>query len=143
MSFLKNLFDEAGSKAGRAIGNKLFPKSTDYVRIGELNGNTAEQARKIAMAQNEAEQERMAAQLVADMLREVLNIRFDANNMNHNIEALAQLDAIIEGLPNRFNRTDDDDRIYKAAKAKIKTGIALCRSIDPNNKALAYFAEKY
>jgi hypothetical protein len=95
------------------------------------------------MAQNEAEQERMAAQLVADMLREVLNIRFDANNMNHNIEALAQLDAIIEGLPNRFNRTDDDDRIYKAAKAKIKTGIALCRSIDPNNKALAYFAEKY
>ena len=131
MSFLKNLFDEAGSKAGRAIGNKLFPKSTDYVRIGELNGNTAEQARKIAMAQNEAEQERMAAQLVADMLREVLNIRFDANNMNHNIEALAQLDAIIEGLPN------------KAAKAKIKTGIALCRSIDPNNKALAYFAEKY
>lgn len=143
MSFLKNLFDEAGSKAGRAIGNKLFPKSTDYVRIGELNGNTAEQARKIAMAQNEAEQERMAALLVADMLREVLNIRFDANNMNHNIEALAQLDAIIEGLPNRFNRTDDDDRIYKAAKAKIKTGIALCRSIDPNNKALAYFAEKY
>lgn len=143
MSFLKNLFDEAGSKAGRAIGNKLFPKSTDYVRIGELNGNTAEQARKIAMAQNEAEQERMAAQLVADMLREVLNIRFDANNKNHNIEALAQLDAIIEGLPNRFNRTDDDDRIYKAAKAKIKTGIALCRSIDPNNKALAYFAEKY
>lgn len=143
MSFLKNLFDEAGSKAGRAIGNKLFPKSTDYVRIGELNGNTAEQARKIAMAQNEAEQERMAAQLVADMLREVLNIRFDANNMNHNIEALAQLDAIIEGLPNRFNRTDDDDRIYKAAKAKIKSGIALCRSIDPNNKALAYFAEKY
>lgn len=143
MSFLKNLFDEAGSKAGRAIGNKLFPKSTDYVRIGDLNGNTEEQARKIAMAQNEAEQERMAAQLVADMLREVLNIRFDANNMNHNIEALAQLDAIIEGLPNRFNRTDDDDRIYKAAKAKIKTGIALCRSIDPNNKALAYFAEKY
>jgi hypothetical protein len=143
MGFLKNMFNEAGSKAGRAIGNKLFPKSTDYVRIGELNGNTAEQARKIAMAQNEAEQERMAAQLVADMLREVLNIRFDANNMNHNIEALAQLDAIIEGLPNRFNRTDDDDRIYKAAKAKIKTGIALCRSIDPNNKALAYFAEKY
>ena len=143
MGFLKNMFNEAGSKAGRAIGNKLFPKSTDYVRIGELNGNTAEQARKIAMAQNEAEQERMAAQLVADMLREVLNIRFDANNMNHNIEALAQLDAIIEGFPNRFNRTDDDDRIYKAAKAKIKTGIALCRSIDPNNKALAYFAEKY
>ncbi len=143
MGFLKNMFNEAGSKASRAIGNKLFPKSTDYVRIGELNGNTAEQARKIAMAQNEAEQERMAAQLVADMLREVLNIRFDANNMNHNIEALAQLDAIIEGLPNRFNRTDDDDRIYKAAKAKIKTGIALCRSIDPNNKALAYFAEKY
>ena len=143
MSFLKNLFDEAGSKAGRAIGNKLFPKSTDYVRIGELNGNTAEQARRIAEAESEADCQRMVAQLLVDMMREIMETRFDANDMNHNIEALAQLDAIIEGLPNRFNRTDDDDRIYKAAKAKIKTGIALCRSIDPNNKALAYFAEKY
>ena len=57
MSFLKNLFDEAGNKAGRAIGNALFYNSTDYVRLGDLNGNSSEAIR----AKSEAEQERIAA----------------------------------------------------------------------------------
>lgn len=57
MSFLKNLFDEAGNKVGRAIGNALFSNSTDYVRLGDLNGNSSEAIR----AKSEAEQERIAA----------------------------------------------------------------------------------
>lgn len=36
MGFFKNMFNEAGKKTGSAIGNRLFPKYTDYVRIGEL-----------------------------------------------------------------------------------------------------------
>ena len=51
--------------------------------------------------------------------------------------------AIIEGLPNRFNRSIDELRIYKAAVAKIKSGIVLCRAKDPRNTALAYFVEQY
>lgn len=139
MGFLKNLFDEAGSKAGRAIGNKLFPKSTDYIRLGDLNGNSEEAMRE----QAKAERERVEAELKADIMREVMGLRFDAYDMDRNIEVLSQLDAIIEGLPNRFNRSIDEQRIYKAALAKMKAGIALCRAKDPGNKALAYFADKY
>jgi len=51
--------------------------------------------------------------------------------------------ANIEGLLNRFNRSIGEQRIYKVAIAKIKSGIALCRAKDPGNKALAYYADKY
>ena len=143
MGFLKNLFDEAGSKAGRAIGNKLFPRSTDYVRLGDLDGNTTERAIEIAEAQSEAEQERIAAQLLADKVRFVMELEFKASDVDHNLNVLAQLETIMESLPRRFDRTYEEQRLYKAALAKMKAGIALCRAKDPDNSALAYFADKY
>ena len=139
MGFLKNLFDEAGSKAGRAIGNKLFPRSTDYVRLGDLDGNSSEAIR----AQSQAEQERIAAQLLADKMRFVMDLDFNASDIDHNLNVLAQLETIIESLPRRFDRSYEEQRLYKAALAKMKAGIALCRAKDPDNEALAYFAEKY
>ena len=48
------MFNEAGSKAVRAIGNKLFSKSIDYVRLVDLNGNSARTAMEIAEAQSKA-----------------------------------------------------------------------------------------
>ena len=143
MGFLKNMFDEAGSKAGRAIGNKLFPKSTDYVRLGDLNGNSTEAARKVVEAQSEAELERIAAQLFADKMRMVLEMKFDMNDMDGNLNALAQLAAIMDSLPSRFDRTDEEKQLYNAAKSKMKAGLALCNAKDPHNAALAYFQEKY
>lgn len=143
MGFLKNLFDEAGNKAGRAIGNALFPNSTDYVRLGDLNGNSAQNAREIAEAHAEAEKERIAAQLLADKMRFVMELEFKASDVDHNLNVLAQLESIMESLPRRFDRSYDEQRLYKAALAKMKAGIALCRSKDPDNEALAYFADKY
>ena len=139
MGFLKNLFDEAGSKTGRAIGNALFPNSTDYVRLGDLNGNSSNAIR----AQSEAEQEAIAAQLLADKMRFVMDLDFKASDIDHNLNVLAQLETIMESLPRRFDRSDEEQRLYKAALAKMKAGIALCRAKDPDNKALAYFADKY
>ena len=139
MGFLKNLFDEAGSKTGKAIGNKLFPNSTDYIRLGDLNGNSSE----AIMAQSEAEQERIAAQLLADKMRFVMELDFRASDIDHNLNVLAQLETILESLPRRFDRSDEEQRLYKAALAKMKAGIALCRAKDPDNKALAYFVNKY
>lgn len=132
MGFLKNMFNEAGSKAGRAIGNKLFPRSTDYYRIGELNGNSSVDAEDV-----------IEAQLLADKMRFVMDLNFNASDIYHNLSILAQLETILESLPRRFNRSDDEQRLYKAALAKMKAGIALCRSKDPENEALAYFADKY
>ena len=143
MGFFRNMFDEAGSKAGRAIGNKLFPKSTDYVRIGDLDGNSTERAREMIEAQSDAEQERIAAQLSADTMRMVLNLQFDMRDMDHNLNVLTQLATIIDSLPSRFNRTDEEKRIYKTAKAKMEAGLVICKSKDPHNQALAYFEEKY
>ncbi len=143
MGFLRNMLNEAGSKAGRAIGNKLFPKSTDYVRMGDLNGNSTERAIEVVEAQRDAEMLKIAAQLFADKMRLVMELEFVASDMDHNLNALAQLDTIMESLPGRFERSYDDQQLYKAALAKMKAGIALCRAKDPSNTALAYFANKY
>lgn len=143
MGFLRNLFDEAGSKAGRAIGNKLFPKSTDYIRLGDLDGNSARSAREIAEAQSEAERERIAAQLLADKTRLVMELQFKVSDIDHNLNVLAQLDTVIESLPRRFDRSYEEQQLYKAAVAKIKSGLAICKSSSVRNSALAYFQEKY
>ena len=143
MGFLKNMFDEAGSKAGRAIGNKLFPNSTDYVRLGDLNGNSVRNAREIAEAQYEAESERIEAELLADKMRLALSLQFDMNDMDHNINVLAQLAAIMDSLPSWFDRSDEEKRVFKTAKSKMKAGLNICRAKDPHNPALAYFEEKY
>ncbi|MCR5037326.1 MAG: hypothetical protein K6A73_08410 [Bacteroidales bacterium] len=143
MGFFRNMFNEAGSKAGRAIGNKLFPKSTDYIRIGDLDGSSSERAREMIEVQSDAEQERIAAQLSADTMRMVLNLQFDVRNMDHNLNVLTQLATIIDSLPSWFNRTEEEKRIYKTAKAKMQAGLVICKSKDPNNPTLAYFEEKY
>ncbi|MBQ8957107.1 MAG: hypothetical protein IJ057_01175 [Bacteroidales bacterium] len=143
MGFFRNLFDEFGTKTGSAIGNALFPNSTDYVRLGDLNGNTVQNAREIAAAQSEAEQERIEAQLVADKMRTVLCLQFDMNDMDHNLNVLTQLAAIMDSLPSWFNRSDEEKRVYKTAKSKMKAGLRICKTKDPNNLALNYFEEKY
>lgn len=137
------MFDEAGSKAGRAIGNKLFPNSTDYVRLGDLNGNTIANAQEIAEAQSEAEQERIEAQLLADKMRLVLGLQFDARDMDHNLNVLAQLAAVLDSLPSWLDRSEEEKRIHKAAKSKMKAGLKICKAYHPNNPALEYFEEKY
>lgn len=143
MGFFSNMFNEAGSKAGRAIGNKLFPKSTDYVRLGDLDGNTGQTTREVIEAQSDAEHERIAAQLSADTMRMVLNLQFDMHDMDHNLNVLTQLATIIDSLPSRFNRTEEEKHIYKTAKAKMEAGLNICKSKDPHNSALKYFEEKY
>ena len=143
MGFLKNMFNEAGSKAGRAIGNKLFPNSTDYVRLGDLNGNTAQSAREIAEAQAEAERERIEAQLVADKMRMVLSLQFDMNDMDHNLNVLTQLAAVMDSLPSWINRSDEEKQVFKTAKSKMKAGLRICRAKDPTNPAWGYFEEQY
>ena len=143
MGFFRNVFDEAGSKVGRAIGNLLFPNSTDYVRIGDLNGNSAEQARQIAEAQVEAEQERIEAQLLADKMRLVLSLQFDMNDMDHNLNVLTQLAAVMDSFPSWFRRTEEERRVFNAAESKMKVGLNICRAKDPRNPTLAYFEEKY
>ena len=87
--------------------------------------------------------ERIAAQLLADKMRFVMELYFKASDMDHNLNVLAQLETILESLPRRFDRSYEEQQLYKATLAKMKAGIALCRSKDPDNEALAYFVDKY
>ena len=72
-----------------------------------------------------------------------MELEFKASDVDHNLNVLAQLETVMESLPRRFDRTYEEQRLYKAALAKMKADIALCRAKDPHNSALAYFADKY
>ena len=144
MGFLGNMLSEAGKKAGRAIGNSLWGNKTDYVRLGDLNGDSVENAREAARIQAQADEERIENELLADQMRHVMELNFSSTNVDHNINVLAELDSIMESLPSlAWNRSDAEKKIYKAAKAKLMTGIDICLSKDPGNRIVRRIAEKY
>ena len=117
MGFFKSLFDEAGKKTGSAIGNKLFPNSTDYIRLGELGGDP---------------EERLAAEQNAYIERD----------LDHNINVLTQISAILDSIPAWVYRSDLEQKIYKMAKSKMESGVAICKRIDPNSEIVKHFESK-
>ena len=140
MGFFGNMINEAGKKAGRAIGNSLWGNKTDYVRIGDLEGNS----RKDALMQADLEEKRMEQQLLADQMRHVMELNFSSTDLDHNINVLAELDSILESLPSlSWNRSDDEKKLHKAAKAKLMLGIEICLEKDPGNRIVRRIAEKY
>lgn len=144
MGFLGNMLSEAGKKAGRAIGNSLWGNKTDYVRLGDLNGNSVENAREAARIQAEADEKRIENELVADQIRHVMELNYSSTNINHNINVLAELDSILASLPTLpWNRSDAEKKLHKTAKAKIMMGIEICLSKEPNNPIVRRIADKY
>ena len=139
MGFFKSLLDEAGKKTGSAIGNTLFRKSTDYHRIGRFEDDLEEQLE----AEQEAFRERMEMEQAASLMQSVLNYQFDARDLEHNIAVLTQLDAIIDALPARIFRSEMEQKVYKMAKSKIQSGIAISKRIAPGSQTIAYFENKY
>ena len=140
MGFFKSLLDEAGKKTGSAIGNKLFKHSTDYVRLGDLDGDSFQDR---IDAEREAAKERIELESQAAQLRELLRIQFDPHNIEYNIIALTQISAILDSLPTRLSRSEMEQKIFKMASSKIKTGIEICKSIDPDNRVVKHFESKY
>ena len=139
MGFFKSLLDEAGKKTGSAIGNKLFPKSTDYVRIGDLGKSQEERL----AADREAQTERLEMEQQTVLMQELLRLHFDSTDLEHNISVLTQISSIIDSLPVRLYRTETEQKIYKMAKSKMESGIAICKRIDPNNSVVSFFEGKY
>ena len=72
-----------------------------------------------------------------------MELQFKVSDIDHNLNVLAQLDTVVESLPRRFDRSYEEQQLYKAAVAKIKSGLAICKSSGARNSALAYFEEKY
>ena len=139
MGFFKNMFDEAGRKTGKAIGNKLFPKSTDYIRIGDLGDDRKEQLEM----ELEAQQDRLKMEHQNGLMQSLLQIHFDTKDIDNNIEGLTKVAAILDSLPSRLERDQMDNKVYKMAKSMMSSGIAICKSINPNNAIVKHFESKY
>lgn len=140
MGFFKNMFNEAGKKTGSAIGNRLFPKYTDYVRIGELGVDPQERfSKEIMLAE-----ERMELEHNSNIMQSLLELKFDGNNLEHNIGVLTQIAAIIDSLPSLYiRRTEPEDKVYKMAKSMMNSGVTICKAIDPHNSVIEFFENKY
>lgn len=139
MVFFKNMLDEARRKTGSAIGNRLFKKSTDYIRVGELDGSSSRQSRtgQMILMRRQAKMDRQT-----ELMNEVLRMDFDARDIRQNLAVLAQLASVLDSLPNRFNRSDFEQEIFKMAKSKMESGIVICKSIDRRNTAIMHFENK-
>lgn len=139
MGFFKSLFDEAGKKTGSAIGNKLFPKSTDYIRLGELGKNKAS-----IEEERETQQELLEAEHQSSLQQQLLHVHFDSQDIDYNVSLLTQIAAVLDSLPKwSIHRTEMEQKTHKMAKSLMQSGIAICKRIDPNNPIVALFDGKY
>ena len=141
MSFFRNLLDEAGRKTGSAIGNRLFPKYTDYIRLGSTPGTDDEDRLE---EERESAKERLDMQQQANIQQSLLRFQFDAYDLDHNIAVLTHIAAIIDSLPSWPGwRSEYEDRTLKMAKSLMRSGIEISKRIDSSNPIIAQFDSKY
>ena len=77
-----------------------------------------------------------------ELMNQVLRMDFDSGDPQQNLAVLAQQASIIDSLPSRFNRTDFEQQVFKMAKSKMESGIAICKAIDRHNSAIPHFESK-
>ena len=158
MGFFDNLADEAGKKTGKAIGNKLFGRYADDVRIGygEIGDNGAASAKaEVKKTKIEAKEKRKDLKLqekfnvknnLRQQINEIQSIAFDTQNVKANINALMQLSSIIESInEDELGSSWDEDentlqkKLLDSAQSKLKMGLNLCKAIDPADPSIAMF----
>lgn len=141
MGFFKNMKDEAGKKAGKAIGNAVFGSlgADQTVNVNARGGGSTSDAdyEKRALERMRIEQANKEQRDI--QLQDIVTVTFDADNPNSIIQVLtviaAQIDAWIKN-PGKFKRH------LEAATSKFDMGIAILRSSDPSNAMLTYFMDK-
>lgn len=158
MGFLSNMADEAGKKTGKAIGNKLFGRYADDVRIGygEIGDNGAASAKaEVKKTKIEAKERRKDLKLqekfnvknnLRQQINEIQSIAFDTQNVKANINALMQLSSIIESInEDELGSSWDEEentlqqKLLDSAQSKLMMGINLCKAIDPTDSTIAMF----
>ena len=150
--------DEAGKKTGKAIGNKLFGRYADDVRIGygEIGDNGANSAKaEVKKSKIEAKERRKDLKLqekfnvknnLRQQIAEIQSFAFDTQSVKANINALMQLSSIIESIDeDELGSSWDEDentlqkKLLDSAQSKLNLGINLCKSIDPTDPSIAIF----
>ena len=155
MGFLKNMFNEAGTKTGKAIGNKLFGSYANDLNIG-ISGSQDVSAKdevqatmKIEMVRARHEKELQELQYAQQRDKEqrarelqiedeIMNIEF-GNDKDDTIAKLAKLLSILKSNSNTNYKTVN---ILELAKTKFDIGLALLRSMDPGNSMIPFFDDQ-
>lgn len=150
MGFIDNLGNEFGKKTGKALGNKLYGKHADDVRLGsrsEINANINSSSSVSTVKQREEEleyleekerlrQETLKLEQDNKVLNDIINVEFNPQDKEGIIKDLTMLSANVDVLLKESNKNK------VAAKSKFEAGLAMLNSIDPQNPMISYFVSK-
>lgn len=159
MGFLKNAADEFGKKTGKALGNKLYGRHADDIRIGMggLDGGGEKKTTRhdVEIAEIESETRELeldqktreielAAELeeksqFRDISNEIAAITFSTTNIEENF---AKLDAILPYAKMESRKDKAKEQLVDIAQTKFQTGLALCRRINPDHPMLEIYEEQ-
>lgn len=150
MGFFDNLGNEFGKKTGKAIGNKLYGKHADDIRVAsrsDINANINSQRNESSVKQREEDleylkekerlrQETLKLEQNSKALNDIINIEFNPQYKDAIIKDLTMLSTTVDTMLKESNKNK------AAAKSKFEAGLAMLSSIDPQNSMISYFVGK-
>ena len=145
MGFLDNLGNEFGRKTGKALGNKLYGRHADDLRIGSSAQTSYKRSNSSSIGQDftdyeaieRAKRKTMEYEQNAQFLEDIIRIEFDSSNKESIIKELTTLASYIDlwlkgGAKKNLN----------VAKSKFDSGLAILNSIDPKNPIITFLTNK-
>ena len=145
MGFWNSLMSEAGSKTGKAIGNKLFGRhaSDEVIRIeGQYgqgnNGDVSGPPAKKSLWEMLSESAEKFNERVYAKEDNILDLDFDPSNNTYNIQLLFKIMAMVDA----YIQHEDDRPLYNTARSKFATGLMMVQMVDPESPAIAVFQNK-
>lgn len=147
MGFLENMANEAGKKTGKAIGNKLFGRYADDMRVGygEVDGSGRAAAKQVK-AEGREERKRMKLQDKLDhqsdirqQIAEIQSLEFNTQDVKSNVNVLLRLLSISETEldVNNYETAELQKQLKELSLKKLKMGINLCKAIAPSDASIS------
>lgn len=159
MGFFENMFDEAGTKAGKAIGNKLFGKlgADETINVNTNVDHTSGPNRSnggltglaTTMLENSKTSDELQLKQYEDkeaIKKELRDTEFDNINAQNNYAILLKLIPIIESEIKHCylheGEVVDEEGLYELARSKYSTWLTMLEIQDATNPKIVLFRNK-
>lgn len=150
MGFMDNVGNEFGKKTGKAIGNKLYGKHADDIRMGSridvsYNNSSAQQQQQSQEdttnyeAIEKAKRKTLEYENNMQLLNNVISVEFNSNDKNAMIKELTTLSSYIDLW---IKESTNGNKNLNAAQSKFDAGLAIFCSVDAENPMINYFTNK-
>ncbi len=152
MGFFDNLGDEFGRKTGKALGNKLYGRHADDIRVGSrseqnvnlnvnhgnsgFNGGNVQRDTTDYEAMEKAKRETLKQEQESKFLESIINVEFDANDKDAIVKTLTSLSSYVDLW------IKDSSKNANVARSKFDTGLAMLSAVDASNPMITYFTNK-